>query len=287
MLASRLKSHIKHARDQIVGRVKIGPRKYRIRGYLPSHLAVRTEWEPHVSLAISAILQKRKGVFIDIGANVGQTLFTVLRADPDRSYLGFEPQIACCHYLQQFIQDNGLMPRVQIFPVALSSENGFFSLFSNNPYDDCATLMSDVHQLNNTQLVCARNGDEVLAELGVSAISAIKIDVEGAELSVLTGLQNTLRKIRPPVIFEVLPNFRGRLRRDESVCARKSAEADKIHELLSSMGYALFQIDQPSRTLVPIKRFDLDGKGTLPGRDYVALEKADHFIFGPTAETAR
>ena len=109
MLASRLKSHIKHARDQIVGRVKIGPRKYRIRGYLPSHLAVRTEWEPHVSLAISAILQKRKGVFIDIGANVGQTLFTVLRADPDRSYLGFEPQIACCHYLQQFIQDNGLM----------------------------------------------------------------------------------------------------------------------------------------------------------------------------------
>ncbi len=278
MLGSRLKSHIKHSRDQIVGSVKIGSRKYRIRGYLPSHLATRTEWEPHVSLVIANILQNRKGVFVDVGANIGQTLFSVLRANPESSYLGFEPQIACCHYLQQFIQDNLLMPRVQIFPVALSSQNGFFQFFSNNPYDDCGTLMSDVHQLNNTHLVCARNGDDVLTELGVSTISAMKIDVEGAEFSVLTGLQSTLQKIRPPLIFEVLPNFRGSIRREESICTRKRAEADKIYQLLSSMGYTLFQIDQTSRTLIPINQFDLDGKGTIPGRDYVALESTDHFI---------
>lgn len=278
MLGSRLKSHIKHSRDQIVGSVKIGSRKYRIRGYLPSRLSTSTDWEPHVSLVISNILQKRNGVFVDVGANVGQTLFAVLRANPDCSYLGFEPQIACCHYLQQFIQDNLLMPRVQIFPVALSSKNGFFPFFSNNPYDDCGTLMSDVHQLKNSQLVCARNGDDVLTELGVSTISAIKIDVEGAEFSVLAGLQSTLRKIRPPVIFEVLPNFRGTVRREESICTRKRAEADKIYQLLSSLGYTVFQIDQTSRTVIPIDQFDLDGKGTIPGRDYVALENADHFI---------
>lgn len=266
---------MKHSRDQIVGSVKIGPRKYRIRGYLPSHLAAPTEWEPHVALTISNILRKRTGVFIDVGANVGQTLFTVLGADPDRSYLGFEPQIACCHYLQQFIEDNLLMPRVQVFPFALSSETGFFPFFSNKPYDDCGTLLSDVHQLRNKQLVCARKGDDVLTELGVSRISAIKIDVEGAELSVLTGLQKTLQKIRPPVIFEVLPNFRGGIKREESICARKRTEADNIYRLLSSIGYTLFQIDETSHALIPIGQFNLDDKATFLGRDYIALESAD------------
>ena len=278
MLGPRLRSHIKHSRDQIIGSVKIGSRKYRIRGYLPSQLATRTEWEPHVALTISKILRKRKGVFIDVGANVGQTLFTVLRADPDCSYIGFEPQIACCHCLQQFIQDNLMMPRVQIFPVALSSQNGFLPFFSNHQYDDCGSLVSDVHQSDKTQLVYARNGDDVLTELGVSAISAIKIDVEGAEFSVLAGLQRTLQKIRPPVIFEVLPNFRGPLRREESICTRKRAEADKIYQILSSTGYALFQIDQTSRALIPIQQFDLDGNGTIPGRDYIALGSEDYSI---------
>ena len=145
MLISRLKRHIKHSRDQIVGSVKIGSRKYKTRGYLPFRLAAPTEYEPHVALTISNILQKRKGVFVDVGANVGQTLFTVLRVDPNRCYLGFEPQIACCHYLQQFIEDNRLMPLIQIFPVALSSKNGFFPFFAYNAYDDCGSLLPEVH----------------------------------------------------------------------------------------------------------------------------------------------
>jgi FkbM family methyltransferase len=263
VLISRLKRHIKHSRDQIVGSVKIGSRKYKTRGYLPFRLAAPTEYEPHVALTISNILQKRKGVFVDVGANVGQTLFTVLRVDPNRCYLGFEPQIACCHYLQQFIEDNRLMPLIQIFPVALSSKNGFFPFFAYSAYDDCGSLLPEVHELKNQQPVCARRGDEVLAELGVSTISAIKIDVEGAELSVLVGLQKTL-------------NFRGRppnhVMREESVSARKRAEADSIYQLLSSMGYALYQIDETSRTLVLIKAFNLDDKDTFRGRDYIALE---------------
>jgi len=277
VLISYLKRHIKHSRDQIVGSVKIGSRKYKTRGYLPFRLAAPTEYEPHVALTISNILQKRKGVFVDVGANVGQTLFTVLRADPNRSYLGFEPQIACCHYLQQFIEDNRLMPLIQIFPLALSSKTGFLPFFSNNAYDDCGTLVPDVHELKNQQLVCARRGDEALAELGVSTISAIKIDVEGAELSVLVGLQKTLKKMRPPVIFEVLPNFKGRpnfnlVMREESISARKRAEADSIYQLLSSIGYALYQIDETSRTLILIKKFNLDDKDTFHGREYIALE---------------
>jgi FkbM family methyltransferase len=273
---SYLKRHIKHSRNQIVGSVKIGSRKYKTRRYLPSHLATPTEYEPHVARIISNILRKRRGVFIDVGANVGQTLFTVLSTDPNCSYLGFEPQIACCYYLQQFIQDNRLMPRIQIFPVALSSKTGFFPFFSNKPYDDCGTLLRDVHNLRNEQLVCAIKGDDALTELGVSTISAVMIDVEGAELSVLAGLQKTLEKMYPPVIFEVLPNFRGGIKREENICARKRAEADNIYQLLSSIGYALYRIHETSHTLIRIKQFNLDDKDTYY-RDYIALPSEGYF----------
>jgi hypothetical protein len=60
--------------------------------------------------------------------------------------------------------------------------------------------------------------------------------------------------------------------REESISARKRAEADSIYQLLSSMGYALYQIDETSRTLVLIKAFNLDDKDTFRGRDYIALE---------------
>ena len=113
-----------------------------MRGYLPFRLATPNEYEPHVALVISNILQRRRGVFIDVGANVGQTLFTLLRIDPKCSYLGFEPQVACCHYIEQFIEDNRLMPRVQIFPVALSSETGFLPFFSNSAQDDKGSLFA-------------------------------------------------------------------------------------------------------------------------------------------------
>jgi FkbM family methyltransferase len=279
MLASRLKSHFKHSRDQIVGSVKIGSQKYKIRGYLPSRLATPTEYEPHVAFTISKILQKRKGVFIDVGANVGQTLFTLLRVDPHCSYLGFEPQVACCHYLQQFIEDNLLMPRIRIFPVALSSKTGFLPFFSNNAQDNMGSLLPELWQPKNEQFVCARKGDEALTELGASTISAIKIDVEGAEISVLTGLQKTLEIMRPPVIFEVLPNFIGHdlIMLEESTCARRRAAADDIYQLLSSVGYTIFQIDEKSRTLFSIKQFNLDDRDSFHGLDYVAVESADYF----------
>lgn len=280
MLASQLKSHIKHSRDQIVGSVKIGSRKYKIRGYLPSRLATSNEYEPHVALVISNILRKRRGIFIDVGANVGQTLFALLRIDPNCTYLGFEPQVACCHYIQQFIEDNRLMPRIQIFSVALSSETGFLPFFSNNAQDDMGSLSPELGHTKNKHFVCARKGDEALTELRVSTISAIKIDVEGAELSVLAGLQKTLvEKKRPPVIFEVLPNFVGhaRIMLEEPVCIRKRAAADNIYHLLSAIGYKLFQIDEKSHMLIPIKQFNLDDRDDFRGRDYVALESADFF----------
>jgi FkbM family methyltransferase len=52
--------------------------------------------------------------------------------------------------------------------------------------------------------VRARVLDDVLKVLGIARVDLIKIDVEGAELEVLRGLEETLREENPRVIIEVL-----------------------------------------------------------------------------------
>ena len=50
-------------------------------------------WEPSWKAEIiRAVLAKRPGVFLDVGANVGTTLLDYLACDhPPASYVGFEP----------------------------------------------------------------------------------------------------------------------------------------------------------------------------------------------------
>jgi hypothetical protein len=44
--------------------------------------------------------------------------------------------------------------------------------------------------------------DDKLRDLGIEKVTIIKIDVEGADLEVLQGLKETLKKSHPSIIFE-------------------------------------------------------------------------------------
>jgi FkbM family methyltransferase len=218
-------------------------------------------------------LLNRPGAFIDVGANVGQTLIKVLSVDPHRQYVGFEPQPDCCFYIQQFLRDNGLA-NAQIVPVALSSANGLFPLYFDNPSDDMASLLPVHIQRSSRSHVSwcqARIGDEALRELSVGEIAAIKIDVEGLELEVLRGLSSTLRH-RPPILFEVLNNYSWGALVDEQRRTENSARAREIFALMSGAGYAIFKLDRTGRPHA-LNTFDLDSPPSPEfgeGRDYLA-----------------
>lgn len=53
--------------------------------------------------------------------------------------------------------------------------------------------------------------DDYVAQNGIERLDFIKIDVEGAELLVLQGAENTLRTLRPTVYCEVQPSWTKRL----------------------------------------------------------------------------
>ena len=218
-------------------------------------------------------LATQGGAFIDVGVNIGQTLIKVLAIDSKRTYVGFEPQIGCCFFVNQFLADNSLS-QAMIIPLALSDSNSTLSLYSNSFYDEMASIVGKNQVDGKTRcsvtIVGSRIGDEVMEEIKLADIAVIKIDVEGAELRVLSGLTNTLRTKRPIVIFEVLPNFYGhdRVMNDPESCARNTAAADALYDLLALAGYKISQIDEQGDENV-IGRFELNDRVRFVGSNFI------------------
>jgi FkbM family methyltransferase len=218
----------------------------------------------------------RTGVFVDIGVNIGQTLTKVLGIDRNRAYLGLEPQISCCYNIEQFLRLNELH-NATVLPIALSDCNRMLTFYANGEFDEMAGLIGEGDECGapgkrKASFVPARIGDEVLNELGITEICAVKIDVEGAELSVIRGLVKTLSSRHPSVIFEVLPNFFGiteRIMHTQAECLKREASAKAIFELLSSLGYDIFQIDNEGGE-TRIDRFEMNDLINYVGANFIA-----------------
>jgi len=59
---------------------------------------------------IEAIVSETDGIFIDVGANTGQTLLNLKSVSPKTEYLGYEPNPMCVHYLTRLIKSNNFKP---------------------------------------------------------------------------------------------------------------------------------------------------------------------------------
>lgn len=274
-MLARIESHARRISHILGRRVTFGSQRFRMPGYYASRLPNADDaHEDYMVAVLRRRLESSPGVFIDIGVNIGQTLTKVLGIDRDRAYLGFEPQISCCYNVDQFLRLNDLH-NAAVLPIALSDCNRMLTFYSHGEFDEMAGLTTGNECLEGARsanFVPARIGDEVLRELGIDDICAIKIDVEGAELQVMRGLRETLRAGRPPVIFEVLPNFHGKTERimhPPAECARNQASADAIYELLSGDGYDLFQIDDNGGE-TRIERFELNDRVNFAGANYIA-----------------
>lgn len=268
----RISAHAVRLSHQFGRKVRLGDRTYRYRGYISNDFAADSRHEPHLIPALRRVLAIRTGPFIDVGANLGQTLCKLLALEPERPYLGFEPQLAACSFIHRFAMDNRL-GHVRVLPIALSDRDELLPFYARGESDPMGSLASDHEGPNSTlqSFVQARVGDTVLQEMGVNLPGIIKIDVEGVELRVLRGLSGTLERARPVLFLEVLPMFEGwgRTPLPEPKRSQRAAEADEIFDILSTHGYQVHQILQDGDEQ-PIDRFVLDRPDAFVGFDYVA-----------------
>jgi FkbM family methyltransferase len=246
-MAKKIALAIRMARKPVI---EVGGISYRMRSCVMNPLwldEARTEHEPWLDDVLRAAFRCRDGAFIDVGANIGRMMLKVLAIDDTRQYVGFEPQVTCSAILQTFIRENGLNKHT-ILPIGLATGNTTVELLvSGEDFDPTASMVQSFRPdgfYREHQYVCVRNGDEVVAELDLRAIAVIKIDVEGAELEVIEGLSNTLRKQQPFVVFEVL-NFyllaTNQPLPEQTVKFRQN-RIERLEHLLRSFGYGIFRI---------------------------------------------
>ena len=278
-LIESLSWHAKHMRYALGKPRLIGGRPYRLKGYFSDKFSRDDEHEPHLGAVIDALLRQRQGVFIDIGVNVGQTLCKFLAAGQPRRYIGFEPQIACCFYVDQFIRANHV-PDAQVIPVALGEQPGVLELFADDDdVDESASFDATGFRATKAApgpvrkvFVPVLRGDTVMARLKIDQMAVLKIDVEGAELDVLRGLPETLSRWRPAVMFEVLPNFFGAEQApiEEALAVQHRQRAQDIVQFFRDHHYTVHQVDQQGRWHA-VERFQLDDRTAFVTWDYLAL----------------
>ena len=138
-------------------------------------------------------------VFVDVGAHVGKYALKVADLMKKGLVVAIEPNPENYKALLKGIKLNNLK-NVIALNIAAFDKNCWIKLFIGE-MSGHHTLKRD---LNMGYIeVKAKALDNVLKELALNRVDWIKIDVEGAEVEVLKGLENSLKKYHPKLIIEV------------------------------------------------------------------------------------
>ncbi len=214
--------------------------------------------EPWATELYKKILSNFEGSFIDVGVNNGQTILKIASINPKQSYIGFEPNPVCYNYSRKLIKKNKLSS-FSLIPVGLHYENKIVELYHDTEFASGASMLANFRvkkeRYNQVQNVSVMVGDEVLEKKNVSAISIIKADVEGVELEVMMGLQQSLLKFQPAVILEILPVYNTTT---ENGQFRKERQ-DRLIELMASIDYKMMLVNEKEGTLTKLDTIEVHG----------------------------
>jgi FkbM family methyltransferase len=163
--------------------------------------------------AIKVILNKtldsrtkhsEKIIFIDVGANIGQTSLIFSQIDNSKVF-SFEPYLESFDILNTNISNNTIN-NVITFPYGLFSEDKQIgmgpplnvTLFKR--FDKKSLGMKSIYTNSLDCKVTLKKGDNLSFIKELKKIHILKIDVEGAELGVLRGLKQTIKR-HPPILL--------------------------------------------------------------------------------------
>jgi len=185
------------------------------------------------------LVRKTNGVFLDIGVNVGQTLVKLKALDPDRNYVGFEPNPTCIYYVNELLKVNKFK-NCTLVPIGLFTNDGLLPLgmYSDDPSDASASL---IDEFRPGGILCAKmfvptfRYDSVASLLGIGSVGIVKIDVEGAELDVLSGFLGMIQRDLPVVLLEVVATYEIAFRIDRQ---------KKLEKFFHDINYTIYHIEK-------------------------------------------
>lgn len=138
---------------------------------------------------------------IDIGCHKGEVLDWILNAAPNGHHWGFEPLPDLFAELKKKYANH---QNCTFSDIALSDNTGtatFNYVISNPAYSGLQKRKYDKPDEQDTTITVQTAPLDLVLPQDYH-VHFIKLDVEGAELQVLRGAQNTLRRCQPILVFE-------------------------------------------------------------------------------------
>jgi FkbM family methyltransferase len=196
-------------------------------------------FEKETTKALYRII-KKKDVVIDIGANIGaHTLYMAKNVGDEGKVYAIEPTNYAFNKLTNNVAINpDVRNRIIANQLLLVSKynkdtviNGIYSSWplvntKNRHHVHCGIEMS----ISNAEKITI---DNMVVNQKISKIDVIKLDVDGNELDILIGGQNSITKFRPIFVMELGPDQ-----------YEKNSNFDKVIQLMVSMGYEFYSLNE-------------------------------------------
>jgi FkbM family methyltransferase len=169
-----------------------------------SHLMLEGFWEMWLTVFFARHVQAKMTV-VDVGANFGYytLLFGFLVGSEGHVY-AVEPNPTVAPKLRRSVDLNGLAARTTIIEAAAGAIEGEVSLFApDGEPKNSAVVASDAGiapDSGKLYKVPQIKLDKLAAT--VSRIDLVKVDAEGAEQDVLSGMEGILRRDKPCLLLE-------------------------------------------------------------------------------------
>lgn len=233
--------------------------------------------EPWMVDVLKLLLPISNTNFVDVGVNTGQTLLKLKSVSSDINYIGFEPNPFCVHYVSKLIERNNFKNTTMV-PIGISdkTELGVLNFIQDSKADSSASMIADFRKdrvIKRKEYIPLFNFEDLKDKINLDSISVLKIDVEGAELEVITSFKNELAKNETILILEVLPAY------SEQNTFRIERQ-NKIQDLLFGLNYTLFRVIKKQDLLVDLVEIKEIGiHSDLDACDYVIVPstKVDKF----------
>jgi len=185
------------------------------------------QWEK-TSLRLWYNKVRNSRCIVDVGANTGVYSLLAAAANLEATILSIEPLPAAIAQLRRNIALNDAL--VLVFEGVLSDQNSEMTLhLAPSAFQYSASLHPEFSpELTETRTVRASTFDRLVEEFDLPAPDLVKIDVEGHEPAVLSGMEKTLGSSAPDLLIEVLDD----------------RALDSVMDELSPLGYRHQWIDE-------------------------------------------
>lgn len=167
---------------------------------------IKNLWYLDSFFILKKLTNKTNPVIFDIGACDGSSVQEFKKIFPDAVIYSFEPYPESYNGLAKLAEK---YPDVYVYNLALSNTNGTMNFFVNKSKATNSLLkpllthsfIDEYISIEENIRVTTKKIDTFLENYKINEIDILKIDVQGGELLVLEGAQETLRNKKVKLIY--------------------------------------------------------------------------------------